>query len=61
MFGRYHHGHSFLFGVVGGLLLAQHVWLLALACFTFGLAVGRLWWLLADGYRLLRRRLEATR
>lgn len=52
------HGHSFLFGVLGGLLLARHVWLLALVCFGFGLALGRLWWLLAEGGRLLRRRFE---
>lgn len=55
---RWH--HSFLGGVATGLLLAGHVWILALASLMFGLALGRFWWLVLRAGSLLWRRFEAA-
>lgn len=43
MFRRYSHGHSIFLGLLVGLLLTRHVWLVALLCFGGGLVVGRAW------------------
>lgn len=40
MFRRWHTGHSLAAGVLGGLLLSQHAWTVAVIAFVLGLVAG---------------------
>lgn len=59
MIGRWHHGHSLAVGVAGGLLLAQHVVAIGVACFVGGLLVGRFWSALGRAAEAMRARIAA--
>jgi hypothetical protein len=48
-------GHSLGAGVLGGLLLASHVWTIAVVAFVLGVTVGLGWRLLAAGGEAVRR------
>lgn len=68
IFRRWEHGHSLAAGVLGGLLLATHVWTVAALAFGLGLAAGlalhalyQAGALLAERRRRLRRGLHGLR
>lgn len=56
---RWHQGHSLAAGVVGGLILAQHVWTIGAGCFIAGLAVGRFWLVAGSMMVAIRKRIAA--
>ena len=58
---RWSHGHSTAVGVLLGLLLARHLWLVAALMFAAGLAIGRLWFYEAMMAEALRRRVARSR
>lgn len=58
MFHGWTHGHSIGTGIVGGLLLDQRSWALALGCVLLGLIVGRFWWVAVHAARRASARLE---
>lgn len=68
IFRRWEHGHSLAAGVLGGLLLATHVWTVAALAFLLGLTAGlalhalyHAGALLAERRRRLRRGLHGLR
>lgn len=58
MFHKWTHGHSLGAGIVGGLLLDQRSWALALGCLLVGLLAGRFWWVAVHTARRAAARLE---
>lgn len=58
MFRTWHHGHSIGVGVLGGLLLSQRTWALALGCLLLGLMVGRFWYVAARAAHRAVERIE---
>jgi ABC-type Mn2+/Zn2+ transport system permease subunit len=55
---RWGHSHTFLGGLVGGLVLDRHAALLGLGCFVLGVVAAELRRYLAGVLRWARRRLE---
>ena len=60
MFRTWHHGHSIGVGVLGGLLLTQHAWLIAIGCLTIGFLIGRFWLIASRTARRAAERIEET-
>lgn len=58
MFHKWGHGHSLGAGVIGGLLLDQRTWALAIGCLLLGLMVGRFWFVAARAAKRTIERLE---
>lgn len=58
---KWSHGHSTAVGVILGLLLARHGWLVACLAGGTGLLVGRLWYYEAMMAEALSRRVARSR
>lgn len=43
---RWNHAHSLAAGILGGVALAGHVWILVAVAFGFGVLLGRFWHLI---------------
>jgi ABC-type Mn2+/Zn2+ transport system permease subunit len=55
---RWGHSHTFLGGLVGGLVLDRHSVLLGVGCFVLGILAAATWRYLAGLMRWARRRLD---
>lgn len=60
MIRQWGHGHSLVFGLGVGLLLAERAFILALVCFLAGLTIGRGWAKIAELAGGLIRRLLSS-
>ena len=60
LFRRWHNGHSLGAGVLGGLLLAEHAWTVAVLAFALGLTAGLFLHLLGAGAERLREGVVAS-
>jgi hypothetical protein len=58
MFTRYTHGHSIAVGCLLGILLAQHVFVIACVALAAGIAMGRSWGWLEHVARGVRARIN---